>query len=90
MNKDVGHRKQIKKVHLTKRYARYRIMSPSLFEKSSFKTHDIGRKGHSKRITGILKSDGKWATQSVLVAREDYEKGVRVKIKYGRPVIVGD
>lgn len=76
------------KVHLTKRYARYRIKEPSEFKKGSFRTHDIGRKGHAKRIAGINKKTGKYETQSVIVSREDYKKGRRVKIgKYGRPMI---
>jgi hypothetical protein len=77
----------IGKVHLTGRYARYRIRSPKSFKKGTFRTQDIGRIGHTKRIAGILKS-GKWATQSVLVSRPDYAKGVRVVKRYGRPAIV--
>ena len=78
----------MKKPHLTKRYARYRIKSPRLFIKSSFRTHDIGRAGHSKRIAGKLKRGRKWATQSVLISRKDYNKGTRVKMKNNRPYIV--
>jgi hypothetical protein len=79
---------KIKKPHLTKKYARYRVQEPSLFEKSSFRTQDIGRKEHSKRIAGIKKSSGKYETQAILIAKKDYEKGTKVKLKYGRPVIV--
>jgi len=68
----------------TKRYVRYRLHSPKKFKE--FRTHDIGRKGHSKRIAGKTKS-GKWLTQAILISKSDYEKGYRVKKKYGRPVI---
>jgi len=67
------------KIHKTKKYVRYRIRSPKLFVKSSFRTDDIGRPGHSKRIAGILKKTGKWATQAILISKEDYKKGYRVK-----------
>jgi hypothetical protein len=75
------------KVHLTKRYARYRIKNPSQFKKSTLRTHDIGRSGHSKRIAGKLKKNNRWVTQSILIARKDYKKGTRVKLKNGRPII---
>lgn len=68
----------IGKVHLTENYARYRIKNPSEFEKSSFRTQDIGRAGHSKRIAGKLKSSGKWATQAILIALPDYKMGLRL------------
>jgi hypothetical protein len=76
------------KIHKTKRYVRYRIRDPKEFIKSSFRVHDIGRPGHSKRIAGRLKSTGEWATQAILISKEDYEKGYRVKIVNGRPTIV--
>lgn len=76
-----------KQPHFTKKYARYRIQNPKLFEKSSFRTHDIGRAGHSKRIAGIKKSTGRYETQAILISKSDYKKGYRVKEKYGRPVI---
>lgn len=78
----------IGKVHLTRQHARYRIRSPSKFIKGSFRTHDIGRAGHSKRIAGKLKDTGEWATQSILIAKKDYLKGYRVRMKYNRPIIV--
>jgi hypothetical protein len=79
---------KIKTPHLTKRYARYRVQEPRLFEKESLRTQDIGRKGHSKRIAGIKKSTGKYETQAILISRPDYAKGTRVKLKYGRPAII--
>lgn len=75
------------KVHLTAHYARYRIKSPGAFRKGSFRTQDIGRKGHSKRIAGRLKKSGKWATQAILISRADYKKGTRVIKKRGRIAI---
>lgn len=76
------------KKHFTRRYVRFRIRSPRRFKRSSFRTQDIGRKGHSKRIAGRLKSTGKFATQSILVTRKDYRKGFRVRRKGGRPAIM--
>ena len=67
---------------ITESYARHRIEDPSEFQKGSFRTQDIGREGHSKRIAGKLKT-GKWATQSILIKRQDYEKGLRL-IKKGK------
>jgi len=61
------------KVHEPKKgkYIRIRVRNPSQFKKASFRTHDIGRKGHSKRIAGKLKKSGKWATQAFLVSKSD-------------------
>lgn len=78
----------MKKPHITKDYVRYRIMNPSYFQSGSLRTQDIERVGHSKRIAGILKSTGEWATQAILIHRNDYEEGYRVKLKGGRPTIV--
>lgn len=77
----------MKRPHFTRMYARYRIRDPRRFVRSSFRTHDIGRSGHSKRLAGRLKSNGNWATQSILIAKKDYRKGYRVKKRYGRPII---
>lgn len=63
----------IGKAHITKRYERWRIRNPDKFKKRSFRTHDIGRKGYSKRIAGQLKKTGKWATQSLLISRNEPE-----------------
>ncbi|MDP2625219.1 MAG: hypothetical protein Q8P27_03465 [Candidatus Peregrinibacteria bacterium] len=37
---------------------------------TSFTTHDVGRKGHSQRVTGKLKN-GEWATQKWLIHKDD-------------------
>ena len=68
------------KVHFTKRFERHRIKSPSLFKKGSFRTHDIGMKGGSKRIAGVLKSSNKWATQAVLISRKE-PRSMKVKLR---------
>lgn len=76
------------KPHLTKQYARYRIKNPSDFDKSTLRTQDIGREGHSKRIAGKNKTTGKYETQAILINRKDFEKGTRViKLKTGRLLI---
>ena len=69
----------IGKVHLTKNYARYRLVNPEKFVRGSLRTHDVGRKGHTKRIAGRLKTSGKWETQAILIARKDYDRGKRFK-----------
>lgn len=77
----------IGQVHLTEKYARYRLKDPKRF--SSFRIKDIGRPKHTKIVVGRLKKSGKWETQSILVARNDYNKGLRVAFTEGkRPVIV--
>jgi len=60
------------KKHRTKNYVRYRIRSPKLFKKTSFRTLDVGRKKHHQLVRARLKSTGKYATQAVIV-----EKGIR-------------
>ena len=67
------------KVHFTKGFARYRVKSPTAFKPTSFRTQDIGRKGHSKRVAGRLKKTGRWATQALLIKRSDFEAGLRVQ-----------
>lgn len=59
------------KIHKTKRFIRIRILDPKLFRKSSLRTHDIGRKGFSKRIAGKLKKTGEWQTQAILISRDE-------------------
>jgi hypothetical protein len=66
------------KVHLTKNYARYRQINPSKFIAGSFRTQELGLRGHTKRIAGRLKKTGKWATQSILLKRNDYDHGLRL------------
>lgn len=58
---------------ITENYEQIRIIDPSEFQPDSFRTHDIGKKGYSKRIAGRLKSTGKWATQSMLISLDESE-----------------
>jgi hypothetical protein len=53
------------------RYLRIRVRKPTDFKPGSFRTQDIGRKGHSKRIAGRLKGSRKYATQAFLVNKKD-------------------
>lgn len=61
----------IGKAHMTKDYERWRVKSPSAFIPGSFRTHDFGRAGYSKRIAGRLRGTGKWATQSILISHRE-------------------
>lgn len=61
-------------VDITNKYLRIRVKNPSAFKPSSFRTHDIGRKGHSMRIAGIQRSSGKWATQSWFISKKDLKE----------------
>jgi len=69
----------IGKVHLTKRYARYRLKSPSKFRKGTFKTLDVGRKGHTKIIIGRPRGKETTEAQAILISRKDYDNGMRLK-----------
>jgi hypothetical protein len=69
------------KTHPYGKYKRYRIRSPTKFRKGTLRTHDIGRKGHSKRVAGILRGEGTWATQSILIKKgEPTSKKMRMSI----------
>lgn len=61
----------VMKITETKNYIRLRIMDPKLFKKSSFRTQDVGRKGHMKRITARLKVNNEWETQSWIFNKDD-------------------
>lgn len=62
-----------------KRYIGIRVRNPALFRKSSLRTQDIGRKGHTSRIGGVLKKTGRWATQSYRVLKSDVKKASGIK-----------
>jgi hypothetical protein len=79
----------IRKIHATERYIRVRVRDPKDFIPGSFRTHDIGRKGHSKRIAGRLKSTGEWETQAWLISRKDLEERDPATIKLLEEVIGG-
>lgn len=57
-------------IELTRGYLRIRIVSPSLFIKNSFRTHDVGHRGGVKRITGKSKDTGQWLTQSFIFEKK--------------------
>lgn len=50
----------------------YRIVVRPKSEFSSFRNHDIGKKGHLQRIAG-KRSSGSWSTQAWLIAKTDAE-----------------
>jgi len=64
------------KIHVPKtgRYVHVRVRSPKQFKPKSFRTHDIGRAGHSKRVAGQLKRSGRWATQKYLIPKSEINK----------------
>ena len=51
---------------------RIRVENPKSFIKSSFRTHDVGKRGRLQRVSGRLKSSGKWSAQSWRVNLKDY------------------
>jgi hypothetical protein len=77
----------IGKVHLTEKFARYRIKSPGIFKKGSMRTQALGESG-DKRIAGRLKKNNEWETQAILLPLKKYKRGERVKIVNGRAKIV--
>ena len=54
----------------------YRVVVRDKNQFTSFRTHDIGRSGHSKRLAG-RRSSGSWDTQAWLIHKDDAhaEKG---------------
>lgn len=75
------------KVHLTKRFARYRITEPSKFKRKTLRTQPIGTHG-TKRIAGKLKTTNRFKTQAILIPRKRYLAGEKVVMHKGRPSIV--
>ena len=69
-----AHNRRKGKVHYTENYERHRILEPRFFVRGSLRTHDIGRRGYSKRIAGRLKMNRRWATQSLLISRKEPPK----------------
>lgn len=59
----------IGKVHMTEKYARFRIKEPGKFKR--LRTQTLGE--HVKRVAGQLKSTGNWNTQAILVEKAAYE-----------------
>lgn len=48
----------------------YHVIVRPKEEFSTFRTHDIGREGHTQRVSG-KRSSGSWATQKWLISKED-------------------
>lgn len=48
----------------------YRVIVRPKSEFTSFRNHDVGKKGHIQRLTGRRKS-GSWATQAWLISKKD-------------------
>lgn len=61
------------KAELKKNYWHIRLEDPAKFVKSTFRSHDVGRKKHAIRVAGVKKGTGKWATQKWMLARGDIE-----------------
>lgn len=73
------------KVHITKRFERHRIVSPSVCIPGTFRYHDIGRAGYSARVACIRKRDKKWITQAILIDHREppeMKKKLREKVRY--------
>jgi hypothetical protein len=58
-------------VEMTERYERRRIVDPKSCMPCSFRTDDIGRIGHSKRVACINKTTKKYITQSMLISHDE-------------------
>lgn len=48
----------------------YRVIVRPKSEFVTFRTHDVGRSGHTQRITG-KRSSGSWATHTWLISKDD-------------------
>ena len=67
----------------------YRIVVRPKGDFTSFRNHDVGKKGHIQRLAG-RRGSGSWATQAWLIAKTDAEvrDGTLVgKTKYTKEVI---
>jgi len=59
----------------------YRVVVRPKTEFSSFRVHDVGRKGHIQRVAGRRKT-GRWDTQAWLIAKTD--AGVKGGVLVGK------
>lgn len=66
------------KIDVSKDYARVRLKDPKLFEKGSFRTVDVGKKGRTKIVVGRLKGRRTTTRQSILIPRDEFSED-RVK-----------
>jgi len=58
-------------IETTKRYLRINVSSEPY---AKIRTHDIGRKGHSKRLAMLSKKTGRWKTRTWLISIQDLRK----------------
>lgn len=59
----------------------YRIVLTPKSRYKTFRTHDVGRAGHTQRIAGLTKS-GEWETHTWLIRKDDaYVSGGALKSK---------
>ena len=67
----------------------YRIVVRPKSEFSSFRTQDVGRKGHIQRLAGRRKS-GSWSTQAWLISKKDAKvsNGVLLGITSGAKKVI--
>jgi len=72
MEKILKRYSQGRKITETGNYIRLRLIPPSRFKKGSFRTHDVGRSGFTKRISGRLKRNDKWETQAWIFNKKDF------------------
>lgn len=59
-------------IDTTKEYLRIRVV-PTIRRYKTYRTHDIGRAGHTKRIAG-QRYTGKWETVTYLIPKKDIKK----------------
>ena len=83
-------------VEIKGKYLRIRVDSPRRFlkvipedmrsknypEPHQFETHDIGEKGHTKRIAGVIRGERVWATQAFIVLLEDIKNKREKTIRF--------
>jgi hypothetical protein len=60
------------KITETKDYIRLWVKASGLFRKGSTRTDDIGKEGFTKRLSGRLKSTGRWETQAFIFNKKDF------------------
>ena len=70
-------------IDIAKNFVRIRVRDSGICRSGTYRVHDIGREGHSKRLACVENKTGKWTTISWFIAREDVtivRKGRRIKL----------
>ena len=82
-------------VEIKGKILRVRVKNPKMFRRGTFRTQDVGSRGHTMRVGGRLKSTGRWETQSwrfpvkdVHARRPETMKTLRSIGEYGRATTV--